>query len=93
MAEKNPHPNTAKIKLSVPIKISGVETDHLTMRRPKLRDRIAASKAAAHQADQLLHLVSSLCEVPVDDLLEIDGGDWSTVEEQVGAFLQPQPRQ
>jgi hypothetical protein len=88
MAEKNPHPNTAKITLTFPIKVSGVEVGHLIMRRPKVRDRVAASKAATHEADQTLHLVASLCEVPVDDLMELDDADWGKLENQVVAFRQ-----
>lgn len=88
MAEKNLHPNTAKILLTFPIKVSGVEVDHLIMRRPKVRDRVAASKAASHEADQTLHLVASLCEVPVEDLMDLDDVDWGKVENQVAAFRQ-----
>ena len=91
MADKNLHPNTARIGLKVPIKISDVEVSHLIMRRPKLRDRIAAQKAASHQADMTAYLIASLCEVPVDDLYELDGYDYNQVEGQLEAFLNGPP--
>jgi hypothetical protein len=86
MADKNPHPNTAKITLTFPIKVSGVEVSHLIMRRPKVRDRVSASKSGGDEADQTLHLVASLCEVPVEDLMEMDDADWAKVENQIAAF-------
>jgi hypothetical protein len=88
MADKNPHPNTAKITLDFPIKVSGVEVGHLMMRRPKVRDRVAASKGGGDDTDQALRLVASLCEVPVEDLMEMDDADWSKLESQVVAFRQ-----
>lgn len=91
MADKNLHPETAKIELLFPLKVSGVEVKHLILRRPKVRDRVAAQKAAVNEADQTLHLVASLSEVPVEDLMEMDGSDFNRVEAQVAAFLSARP--
>lgn len=91
MSAKNLHPNTAKIELATPLKISGVEVNHLIMRRPKLRDRLAAQKVAPDDADMIVHLVASLCEVPVEELHDMDGYDWNKVEAQVQAFLDRPP--
>jgi hypothetical protein len=91
MAEKNLHPDTAKIELAVPMKISGVEVKHVILRRPKVRDRVAAQKAASHEADQTLHLVASLTEIPIEDLMEMDGSDFNRIENQVAAFLSARP--
>lgn len=91
MSAKNLHPNTAKIELATPVKISGVEVNHLIMRRPKLRDRIAAQKAAPHEADMTVYLAASLCEVPVEDLHEMDGYDWNQVESALQVFLDLPP--
>lgn len=91
MADKNLHPNTAKIELSTPLEISGVKVAHLIMRRPKLRDRLAAQKSAPDQADMTVYLVASLCEVPVEDLHEMDGYDWNQVETALQNFLDRPP--
>lgn len=91
MAEKNLHPDTAKIELAIPLKVSGVEVKHLIVRRPKVRDRVAAQKAASNEADQTLYLVSSLTEVTIDDLMEMDGSDFQRIENQVAAFLSARP--
>lgn len=87
MASKNPHPNTAKIELDFPIEISGVETSYLIMRRPKVRDMLAAEKAGGgDDAETGIILVSNLCEITRDDVLELDAADWDKCEAQVQAF-------
>lgn len=86
MSAKNLHPNTAKIELDFPIEISGVEVNHLIMRRPKVRDDLAASKSSGSEEDKALMLVANLCEVTVEDLLDLDSADWSKLEKQVQDF-------
>jgi hypothetical protein len=88
MSGKNLHPNTAKIELDFPITISGVEVSHLVMRRPKVRDIMAAQKAGGSEAEMGVALVANLCEITPDDVLELDGSDWDKCEVQVQAFKQ-----
>lgn len=85
---KNLHPNTAKIELDFPIEISGVEVKHLVMRRPKVRDDLAASKSGGSDEDKAVLLVANLCEVTVDDLMDLDSADWAKLEKQVQDFRQ-----
>lgn len=92
MTEEKLHSNTAKIDLLFPLKVSGVEIKHVVVRRPKVRDRVAAQKATSNEADQTLHLVSSLTELPIDDLLDMDASDFQRIENQVGAFLSARPQ-
>jgi hypothetical protein len=86
MPAKNPHPNTAKIDLDFPITISGVEVAHLIMRRPKVRDIMAAQKSGGSEADMGVTLVANLCEITPDEVLELDSVDWDKCEAQVAAF-------
>lgn len=88
MSSRNPHPNTAKIVLDFPITVSGVEVSHLIMRRPKLRDDLAASKSGGSDEDKAVFLVASLCEVAPEDLMELDATDWNKLEKQVQDFRQ-----
>jgi hypothetical protein len=88
MSGKNLHPNTAKIDLDFPITISGVEVSHLVMRRPKVRDMMAAQKAGGSEAEMGVALVANLCEITPDDVLELDSSDWDKCEAQVQAFKQ-----
>lgn len=84
---RNPHPNTAKIELDFPIEIAGVETSFLIMRRPKVRDMLAAQKGSSgDEAEMGITLVANLCEITRDDVLELDAADWEKCEAQVQAF-------
>jgi hypothetical protein len=88
MSAKTLHPSTAKIELDFPIEISGVEVKHFIMRRPKVRDDLAASKSSGSDEDKALMLVANLCEVTVDDLLDLDSADWAKLEQQIQDFRQ-----
>lgn len=77
---------SAKITLEFPLTISGVEVKHLTMRRPKVRDEMAFAKSKADEADKVLHLIASLCEVTPDDLLDLDSSDFAKLEAQFQDF-------
>jgi len=89
---KTPHPNTAKIELDFPIQISGAEVQYLVMRRPKVRDMITAQKAGGgDDAETGLVLISNLCEITRDELLELDSADWKKLEEQVVLFQKAKP--
>jgi len=83
---QDPHPNTAKIVLDFPITVSGVEVSHLIMRRPKVRDLMAAQKAGDTDAEMGVHLVANLCELTQDEVQELDSIDWDKCEAQVQAF-------
>lgn len=83
---------TARIDLDFPITVSGVEVRHLIMRRPKVRDEMAYSKASGAAEDKVLFLLASLCEVTQDDLMELDSADWSKLEEQYAAFKGARPQ-
>lgn len=91
MAEKNLHPNTVKIQLDTEFTVSGVKVPHLIMRRPKVRDRVAASKASTHEADQMCWLIASLCEIEISDLMEMDDLDFAKLEAQIQAFRTARP--
>lgn len=84
---------TARIDLAVPITIAGAEVSHLIMRRPKVRDEMAYSKALGSQEDKTLFLMASLCEVPEDDLLDLDAADWAEMERQYVRFKEARPQQ
>lgn len=86
MSTKTLHPNTAKIELDFPIEISGVEVKHLIMRRPKVRDIIAAQKVGGSDAEMGVALVANLCEITPSDVQELDSVDWDKCEAQVQAF-------
>lgn len=83
---------TVKVNLDFPITVSGVEVKHLIMRRPKVRDEIAFSKASGSSEDKVMQLISSLTETPIEDLMELDAADWFKLEEQYQAFKGARPQ-
>lgn len=83
---------TVKVSLDFPITVSGVEVKHLIMRRPKVRDEIAFSKASGSSEDKVVQLISSLTETPIEDLMELDAADWTKLEEQYAAFKGARPQ-
>lgn len=90
---RNLHPNTAKIELDYPVEIAGVETSFLIMRRPKVRDMLAAQKGGSgDEAEMGITLVANLCEITREDVLELDSADWDKCEAQVQAFKQARSR-
>ncbi len=83
--KKLPEP-TVKVMLAHPEKVGGVEVDHLVMRRPKVRDSIAASKAYRDQTEQGAAVIASLCEITLDELSGFDMTNWSVLEAQYVDF-------
>jgi hypothetical protein len=89
-SQQRPDP-TVKIIFNFPETVSGVEVDHVIMRRPKVGDRVAASKASSNEGEQTVHLVANLCEILYEDVLEFDDINWSKLEAQLLAFRMAKP--
>jgi hypothetical protein len=86
MSSKKRPEGSAKVVFDFPEMIGGVEVDFLVMRRPKVRDRVEAAKASTNEGEQAVHLVANLCEVPVDEIMQLDDANWGKLEAQVVAF-------
>lgn len=76
-----------KIEFEKPVMISGVKVSYLIMREPILKDRISVQRIVQHEAELTVHLVSTLCEVPYEDLMAMRSRDWNRLETQLGLFL------
>lgn len=77
---------TAPIKLDFPFDFDGERVSELTMRRPKVRDSLKASKVTGGDAERGLALISDLIERPVELLHEMDETDLEKLQEQYAAF-------
>ena len=84
-AAKRPE-QTAKVVFDFPEIVSGVEVDHVIMRRPKVVDRVSAGKASSNEGEAAVHMVASLCEITVEDVMAFDDVNWTKLEAQVVAF-------
>ena len=76
-----------KIKLSNPIKIDGVDVHELSLRRPKVRDLIAAGKRNVSESEREVDLIANLAEVAPEAIQELDLSDYLKIQEWLKDFL------
>jgi len=88
MSTKKLPEQSVKVMLAFPEMIGGVEVDHVEMRRPKVRDRIAASKACTDPQEAAAYIAASLCEIPLEEITAFDEANWKLIEAQYEAFSQ-----
>lgn len=80
------------IKLAFPIELDGGGTlDTITMRRPKVRDNIKASKAKGNELEKGIALIADLCDQPVEVFYGLDESDLDKLNEQYSAFTGRRP--
>ena len=78
---------TVTVPLDFPTKFDGVERDHLTLRRPKVRDMRSAAKVAPGDDDgQELALFATLAEVAPNDLEDMDLADYNRLQDAYFRF-------
>jgi len=61
--------------------------DKLTMRRPKVRDMLAAEKAKGNDAEKEILLFANLCEVAPADIEALDMADYQQLQKVYKDFL------
>jgi len=74
------------VVLKYPVTVDGVPLQELAVRRPKVRDLLAAEKAGAGQAAQEIRLFANLCEVPPGTIEELDMADYRALQEVAAGF-------
>lgn len=75
------------IELKHPVTVSGREIKILSMRRPKVKDQLAADKLSGGNAEKEIRLFANLCEVEPMVIEELDLADYRRVQEVYGGFL------
>ena len=78
-----------KIKLIKPIKIDGISISELTLRRPKVRDRLAVERLGTNDAEKEVALIANLADIPKDAVEELDLADYAKIQEALQCFLLP----
>ncbi|WP_429885383.1 phage tail assembly protein [Geoalkalibacter halelectricus] len=76
-----------EIKLKHPVTVAGEEVKALRLRRPKVKDQLAADKGAGGNAEKEIRLFANLCEVAPAIIEELDLADYRQVQEAYSAFL------
>jgi len=82
-ASLNPRETVA---LKHPITVEGVAVSVLHLRRPKVRDRLAAEKLGKTDAEKELALIALLAEVTPETLHELDMADYTAVQQAFAGF-------
>ena len=60
------------IKLMQPIKVDGIDVAELTLRRPKVRDRLAVERSNLSDAEKEVNLIANLASVTKESIEEMD---------------------
>ena len=75
------------ITLKYPVTVNGQQMEQLTMRRPKVKDTLAANKAKGSDADREITLFANLCEQTPHTIEELDMADYQQLQERYTSFL------
>lgn len=82
MTEKND-----EIELDYPVTVKATEYNSLKMRRPKVKDALAAEKAGVTQAERETVLFANLCDVSPEVIEELDMKDYEKLQGRYEGFL------
>lgn len=77
----------SKIKLQFPVKIDGAEHTELTMRRSKVKDRLAVAAMKCSDEEKEIRLFANLCEVSPEFIQELDEVDYAAVQKVYMGFF------
>ena len=87
MTTRDPAPRDgATITLRYPMTHAGETISSLTMRRPRLRDLLAADRLRGTDAAKEVRIFSNLCEVAPDALEEMDLADYAALQSAYRRF-------
>lgn len=76
-----------KIKLQYPVKIDETTYTELTMRRSKVKDRLAVSVMKTTDEEKEINLFANLCEVSPTVIKELDEVDYTEVQKVYMGFF------
>ncbi|WP_265034250.1 MULTISPECIES: phage tail assembly protein [unclassified Wolbachia] len=78
------------IKLTEPIKIDGILVSEITLRRPKVRDRLAVERMSNNDAEKEVALIANLASISREAVEELDLADYSKIQAALQDFLSQQ---
>lgn len=80
-----------RIALVHPVTVDGTEITALTLRRPKVRDQIAAQDGGGTDADKEIRLCALLTNVSEAVLRELDLEDYIALQQAMKGFFPAPP--
>lgn len=75
------------IVLSYPVNVDGKEIRELKLRRPKVRDTLAAEKIGGSNAEKEIHLFANLTEQTRATIETLDMVDYGKLQDAYTGFL------
>ena len=75
------------ITLQYPITADGAQVQKLTMRRPRVRDRLIAEKDSGSEVEKEIRLIANLCEMAPQHIELLDMADYAKLQECLAGFL------
>lgn len=82
---------TQTIKLDYPVTAEGRTIEEITLRRPKVRDMLAADKGAGGEAEKEIRMFANLAEVTPTIIEGLDLADYARLQETYKGFLSSVP--
>lgn len=76
-----------KIKLNESIKIDGINVSEVSLRRPKVRDRLAVERMGTNDAEKEVALIANLADIPREAVEDLDLADYAKIQEVLQGFL------
>ncbi|GFN46369.1 phage tail assembly protein [Candidatus Regiella insecticola] len=76
-----------EITLKHPITLDGRQYGKLSLRRPRVRDILAASKTMGGDAEKEATMFANLCEVDPNIVNELDIADYKQLQDIYQSFL------
>jgi hypothetical protein len=78
-----------KITLDHPIQYNGVALKEISLRRPKVRDRLVVDRMTVSDAEKEILLIANLAEISREAIEEIDLADYAKIQKVLQNFLVP----
>jgi hypothetical protein len=81
-----PNETSKTISLTFPIIIDGVEVKSLNLRRPKVKDQLAAQSGGS-EMEREVNLFANLTEQTPETIKDLDLKDYQSLQEGFASFL------
>jgi hypothetical protein len=78
-----------KIILTHPVQYNGVALKEISLRRPKVRDRLVVDRMTVSDAEKEILLIANLAEISREAIEEIDLADYANIQKVLQNFLVP----
>jgi len=75
------------ITLTEKITVDNKDIQEITLRRPKVRDRLAVERMGLSDAEKEVALIANLADLPKETIEELDLADYNKIQEVLQDFL------